>query len=120
MRKKVLLWVSLLSILITGCSSKADLYNMRIDVASKKEAGRDWDIMGGSPDIKVIVDKRPLPLSPSCVDTYRCNYSFSSVRDKWYIEVYDGDIDSDDLIGKGDCEEGEECNFGFAKILIED
>ena len=30
------------------------------------------------------------------------------------------DIDSDDLIGKGDCEEGEDCDFGLATVRIED
>ena len=93
---------------------------MKIDVAPKKENGKNWDLMGGSPDIKVLVDKQPLGLSQSCQNTYRCNYNFTSKNDKWYIEIYDSDIDSDDLIGKGDCEEGEECLLGLAKVEISD
>jgi len=104
---------------MAGCSSKADLYTINIDVASKKENGKEWDIMGGSPDIKVLIDKHPLYFLPSCRDTYRCSLNFTSLKDNWYIEIYDMDIDSDDLIAKGDCEEGEDCDFGLATVRIE-
>jgi hypothetical protein len=119
MRKRFLS-ITILVAIMTGCSSKAELYTMTIDVTPKKELGMDWDIMGGSPDIKVIVDKHPLYQPMSCRDTYRCSLNFTSKEDEWYIEIYDSDIDSDDLIGKGDCEEGDECSLGFAKIKILD
>ena len=111
---------ALLAVLFMGCSSKPKMYQMRIDVASKKSNGQSWDLMGGAPDIKVLVDKKSLGLSNSCLDTYRCAYNFSSKNDRWYIEVYDSDMDSDDLIGKGECEEGEECNLGEARVVISD
>jgi len=118
-RKKIIPMV-ILTIFMAGCSSKAELYSIKIDVASKKENGKEWDMMGGSPDIKVIIDKHPLPLSLSCRDTYRCSLNFTSQKDKWYIEVYDMDIDSNDLIAKGDCEEGKDCDLGLATVRIED
>ena len=117
-REKIIPLV-IFTILLVGCSSKPDLYSINIDVASQKVNGNSWDIMGGSPDIKVLIDKHPLPFLSTCRDTYRCSLNFTSLRDKWYIEVYDMDIESDDLIGKGDCEEGEECDLGLATVLIE-
>ena len=119
MRKKILS-ISLFIVLMTGCSNKADIYTINVDVSPKKELGMDWDIMGGSPDIKVIIDKHQLSIPRSCRDTYRCTMTFSSKEDEWYIEIYDQDIDSDDLIGKGDCEEGDECHLGFAEVEILD
>ena len=119
MRKKIISIV-IFTIFMVGCSSKANLYTINVDVASKKGNGTEWDIMGGSPDIKVLIDKYPLPLLPSCRNTYRCHLTFSSKKNKWYIEVYDMDIGNDDLIGKGDCEESEDCNFGLVKVRIED
>ena len=119
MKKKILI-ITTFAILATGCSNKAELYSIKIDVAPKKANGKEWDLMGGSPDIKVLVDKQPLGLSKSCRDTYRCSYNFTSKQDKWYIEIYDSDIDSDDLIGKGDCEEGEECELGMATVSVSD
>jgi hypothetical protein len=119
MGKKILMILTS-AILLVGCSNKAKLYNMTIDVASKKEGGMEWDVMGGAPDIKVIINKHPLRLSKRCENTYRCNYSFTSSKDIWYIEVYDSDIENDDLIGKGDCQEGEWCSLGLAQIYVED
>ena len=119
MIRKRVIPIVIFTIFMVGCSSKPNIYTINIDVASKKTNGNDWDIMGGSPDIKVMIDKHPLPFLPSCRDTYRCSLNFTSLKEKWYIEVYDMDIDSDDLIGKGDCEEGEDCDFGLAKVLID-
>ena len=104
---------------IMGCSNKATLYRMKIDVASHKANKQDWDMMGNAPDIQVYIDKYPLPIVERCKDTYRCSISFSSVKDKWYIEVYDKDLSSNDLIAKGDCKEGEECDLGLARVWIE-
>ena len=106
--------------LIYGCNSNPNIYRIQIDVASTKANGEDWDMMGNAPDIQLFVDKHPLSLLNSCQDTYRCNLGFSSVKDRWYIEVYDKDLGSNDLIGKGDCQEGETCDLGQAKILIEE
>ena len=120
MIRKKIIPIVIFTVFMVGCSSKADLYTINVDVASKKANGKAWDMMGGSPDIKVLIDKHPLHLSSSCRDTYRCSLNFTSKKDNWYIEIYDMDIDSDDLIGKGDCEEGDECNFGLATVRIED
>ncbi len=119
MKNKALM-IAMSAIFLLGCSNKAEIYNMIIDVAPKKSNGKEWDLMGGSPDIKVLVDKQPIGVSKSCRDTYRCSYNFTSKSDKWYIEIYDSDIDNDDLIGKGDCQEGEECKLGMATITISD
>jgi predicted small lipoprotein YifL len=120
MKKRKIILTSMALFLITGCGSKSTLYNMQIDVASKKENKQDWDIVGNAPDIQVFIDKHPMPIVEGCKNTYRCKIAFSSVKDKWYIEVYDKDLSSDDLIAKGDCEEGEECDLGLAKVLIEE
>lgn len=119
-RKKTIPIIVIFTIFMTGCSTKADLYHINIDVASNKSNGTEWDMMGGSPDIKVLIDKHPLHISSTCRDTYRCSLNFTSQKDNWYIEVYDMDIDSDDLIGKGDCEEGDECKLGMAIVSVSD
>ena len=106
---------------MVGCSSKATLYRMKVDVASHKANNQDWDVMGNAPDIEVHIDNYTMPILDRCRDTYRCTIGFSSLKDKWYIEVYDKDnLSSNDLIGKGDCKEGEECDLGLVKVLIED
>jgi len=115
---KRVMFITAFAMFMVGCSSKATLYRMKIDVASKKENKQDWDIMGNAPDIQVYIDKYPMPLTERCKDTYRCTVGFSSLKDRWYIEVYDKDLGSNDLIAKGDCEEGEECDLGLAKVLI--
>ena len=120
MFKNNILAIAILMFLLNGCGSKAQLYKVKVDVASKKENKEDWDMMGNAPDIQIHIDKYPLPIVHQCKDTYRCTLAFRSVKDRWYIEVYDKDLGSDDLIGKGDCEEGEVCDLGLAKVLIED
>jgi hypothetical protein len=117
---KKVIFIIVLALLTLGCSSKAKLYQMKIDVASKKANRQDWDMMGNAPDIQVYIDKHPMPLMQRCNDTYRCTIGFSSVKDSWYIEVYDNDLGSNDLIAKGDCKEGELCDLGLAKVLIMD
>ena len=115
---KIVTLITTFAILMVGCSNKATLYKMKIDVASKKENKQDWDMMGNAPDIQVHIDKYPLPIVKNCKDTYRCSLAFRSEKESWYIEVYDKDLGSDDLIAKGDCKEGEECDLGLAKVLI--
>ena len=115
---KIVILITTFALFMVGCSSKATLYRMKIDVASKKENKQDWDIMGNAPDIQVNIDRYPLPIVEECKDSYRCAISFSSIKDSWYIEIYDKDLGSNDLIAKGDCEEGEECDLGLAKVLI--
>lgn len=118
MIKNNILSIALLLFILNGCGSKPQLYKMQVDVASKQENKQDWDMMGNAPDIQVHVDKYPLPLLKHCEDTYRCTLAFRSVEDRWYIEIYDKDLGNDDLIGKGDCKEGEICDLGLAKVLI--
>jgi len=113
---KAILLIAIL--FMVGCSSKPTTYRMKVDVASKKANNQDWDMFGNAPDIQVYVNKHPLPIVERCRDTYRCTLGFSSIKDRWYIEVYDKDLSNNDLIAKGDCEEGEECDLGLAKVLI--
>ena len=100
--------------------NKKKLYSITIDVEAKKANGKSWDVFGGSPDIKVVIDGETFYSPTKCKDRYRCTMEFTSVKDKWYIEVYDKDLQSDDLIGKGDCKDGEECKFGLVTISISD
>lgn len=118
--KNLIFSTLLLTTIEVQATEKPTLRTITIDVAEKKANGKSWDMFGGSPDIKVVIDKQPYYSLAKCRDTYRCTISFTSQKDKWYIEVYDKDLQNDDLIGKGECEEGERCSLGLAKVEISD
>jgi len=102
----------------TELENKEKLYSVVIDVEAQKTNGKNWDIFGGSPDIKIVINGQSYFSPTKCKDRYRCSIEFSSTKNKWYIEVYDKDMKNDDLIGKGDCKVGKNCNLGLAKVKI--
>jgi hypothetical protein len=118
MKTAILAGLILLTTTTLQAEEKKKLYSITINVEAKKANGKSWDVFGGSPDIKLVIDGQPLYSMARCRDRYRCTIEFASIKDKWYIEVYDKDLQNDDLIGKGECEEGESCDFGLAKVEI--
>ncbi len=120
MIKKALILFGILSLLFLYAEDKAQAYTIEIDVKSTKANGKSWDISGGSPDIAISIDGHRLQFLEKCRDKYRCSIRFFSKSDEWYFEIYDKDIMSDDLIGKGSCAEGDSCTLGLAKIKIEE
>lgn len=122
MKTAILVVLILLTTITLQAENKKKVYTITINVEAKKANGKSWDIFGGASDIKVVIDRRPYFSRVDCQDTYRCTIEFASLKDKWYIEVYDRDMQSDDLIGKGkgECEAGESCTLGLAKVEISD
>lgn len=118
MKKMILTGLMLLATMTVEAEVKKKIYSMTINIADKKANGKSWDMFGGSPDIKVLIDGQAYFSALKCQDTYRCSIEFISTNDKWYIEVYDRDIQNDDLVGKGDCKLGEECKLGLATVGI--
>jgi len=118
MKTAVLAVLILLTTITIQAENKKRVYTITTNVEAKKANGKSWDIFGGSPDIKIVVEGKPYYSLVKCKDTYRCTIEFVSTTDKWYIEVYDKDLQSDDLIGKGECEAGESCTLGLAKVEI--
>ena len=120
MKKIILAGLMLLTMMTLHAESKKKIYSMTINIADKKANGKSWDMFGGPPDIKVVIDGQVYFSAVKCQDTYRCTIEFISTTDKWYIEVYDKDIQNDDLVGKGDCKVGEEFKLGLATVSISD
>jgi hypothetical protein len=120
MIRKRLIIFAIFSIFSLQAGDKAKAYTIEIDVNTVKANGKSWDVSGGSPDITISIDGQRLQFLEKCRDKYRCSLKFFSISDEWYFEIYDKDIMSDDLIGKGDCSEGDSCTLGLAKIKIEE
>ena len=118
MMKKALMLFGILSLLFLQAEEKTEAYTVEIDVRNSKSDGKPWDISGGSPDITITIDGERLKFREKCRDKYRCSIRFFSTSDKWYFEIYDKDIMSNDLIGKGDCSADSSCTLGLAKIKI--
>ena len=118
MIKKVLMLFGILSLLFLHAEEKIQAYTIEIDVKNSKLDGKPWYISGGSPDITITIDGKRLRFREKCRDKYRCSIRFFSTNDEWYFEIYDKDIISDDLIGKGDCSADSSCTLGLAKIKI--
>jgi len=115
--KKTLLTLTLLTLSLNA--SELLGYKVSIDVKPTKANGKSWDISGGAPDIYVRVDGKKMALKKECRNSYRCeNITFVSNKEKFYIEVYDKDIASDDLVGKGECRAGATCTLGSATMHI--
>jgi hypothetical protein len=113
MFKKIIL------VIVTMCSLSANsAYVANIEVADTKTNKKAWDYAGGAPDILLYVDGKMVPFSKECKDKYKCEISFMSKNEKWYIEVYDKDIKASDLIGKGECKLNSSCKIGQAVIKI--
>ncbi len=119
MLKKIflLLFLSFLAILHSK-DKNITMYSIIVNTNDIKSNGKSWDILGGAPDIKITIDGKALQFLPKCKNRYRCNINFQSTYNKWYFEIYDKDIVTDDIIGKGDCGVGQVCKLGLAKIEI--
>jgi hypothetical protein len=50
----------------------------------------------------------------------KCIIQFESSDNSWYVEVYDKDLISSDIIGSGTCNINETCEIGLAKVLIKE
>lgn len=118
MIKKIIMLLGILSLVVLQAEEKAEAYTVEIDVKNSKADGKPWDVSGGSPDITITIDGEELKFREKCRDKYRCSMRFFSTSDKWYFEIYDKDIMSSDLIGKGDCSADSSCTLGLAKIKI--
>jgi len=94
------------------------LYIATVSVKSKKIDGKTWDIRGGYPDILLKVDRKKINFNKSCKNTYKCKIQFESNSNSWYIELYDKDLISSDIIGNGTCKINESCEIGLAKVFI--
>jgi len=116
--KKQLLILILLTLGLNAIEPMS--YKATIDVKALKTNGKSWDISGGAPEIYMKVEGRKFALKKECIDSYKCkNITFVSTLKKFYIEVYDMDLISDDIIGKGECRIGSLCHVGQATVKIE-
>ena len=118
MIKKTLIIFGILSLFFLKAEEKIRAYTIEIDVKNSKSNGKPWDISGGSPDITITINGERLKFREKCRDKYRCSINFFSTSDEWYFEIYDKDIMSNDLIGKGDCSADSSCTLGLAKVKI--
>lgn len=107
------------SAILTGFAV-AGSYYVDIQVSSTKVSGKSWDMAGGAPDIGFVIDGKRVHMKQRCSDTYRCTHTVSLALDKekFYIEVYDLDINADDLIGKGECRIGKVCQIGRVTVTL--
>jgi len=111
-------WVVLSLSILIGHANAQEAYTAKVDVESTKTNGKAWDVAGGAPDIQLRIDEVDVPFNQKCRDRYRCQTSFISNRSEWYIEIYDKDFNTPDLIGRGKCELGKVCRMGQAMIII--
>ena len=109
----------LIGLLILGSLVQADMYMAVINVEPSKGNGKAWDIGGGSPDILLKLNKKEVNFSKSCKNEYRCVMEFDSTGSSWYVEVYDKDLKTDDIIGAGTCKLDESCKIGQATVIIQ-
>ena len=105
-------------LILWGSLVQADSYMAQINVEPSKGNGKAWDIGGGSPDILLKLNKEEVNFSKNCKNSYRCVMEFESTGDSWYVEVYDKDIKTDDIIGAGTCKVDEPCKIGQATVII--
>ena len=95
-------------------------YIATISVKSKKIDGKSWDIRGGYPDILLKLNREKSYFDKSCKDKYKCIIQFESSDNSWYVEVYDKDLVSNDIIGNGTCKVNKTCEIGLAKVFIKE
>jgi len=117
--KKIVLTLMVLLSLMEAKERILNTYTIMLEVDETKANGKAWDISGGAPDLLVKVDGVYLDFEKKCKDSYGCSIDFTVENQKsWYFEIYDKDFSSNDLIGKGHCSIGEECQFRGVKITI--
>ena len=117
MTHKFLLLICLSFISFPSFSATTTQYSAEITVEPTKPSTNSWDIAGGAPDIFIKI-KGALPQTNFCRDSYHCTVAFTSDNDSWYIEIYDRDINQNDLIGLGKCSVNKKCQLNSAVILI--
>ncbi len=94
------------------------IYDVKIDIEETKNNSSSWDINGGSPDIILRVNSVILPITKKCINTYSCTLSFLSSAHTFYIEVYDKDIITSDIVGKGLCHIHKPCLLNKSTVFI--
>jgi len=115
--KKIILLLTTMLVLIEA----KETYSLTIKAEPAKTNGKAWDIGGGAPDIFVKIDGIFVDFDRSCKNTYKCTINFTVTKGtSWYFEIYDKDLQNNDLIAKGNCSLGKECSLGGAKIEIEE
>lgn len=107
-----------LVLVLLVASVQATTYSVVIDVPNLKANGKNWDILGGAPDILLKVDGHSEPIFDNCKNKYRCVMDFQSDTTDWYLEVYDKDKLANDIIGRGNCSVGQTCEFDGVKMKI--
>ena len=116
--KKIIFILFIMLNILNAKEYSIDVYTIEIDVNSTKANGMSWDFAGGAPDIFIKVDNKFF-FTSKCKNQYRCSIEFvSKEKHSWYFEIYDKDLSSDDLIGKGECILGKGCILGSAKVFI--
>ena len=111
--------IILLLIVILNFIEATNTYSLTIKAEAAKTNGKPWDIMGGAPELFVRIDGVFLDFKEKCKNTYHCTIDFTVNKGNcWYFEIYDKDLENNDLIAKGNCSVGEKCTLGGATIEI--
>ncbi len=117
--KKTILTLMVLLNLTQAQEHIVNTYTLTVEADSTKVDGKSWDIWGGAPDILIKIDGVYLDFDPKCQDSYRCSMEFTVEKEtSWYFEIYDRDLNNNDLIAKGECSVGKECRLNGATISI--
>ncbi len=110
-------FIALLLTFYTISLQAKDAYILDILVDPKKTTGKSWDLNNGEPDILVSVDgiKRF-----KCKNRFQCQVVFksSSSNPTFKVEVYDKDLQIDDLIGSEVCVVNIPCKVGDSEVEI--
>lgn len=110
-------FITLLLALYAINSQAKDAYVLDILVDPKKITDKDWDFNNGAPDILVSIDgiKRF-----KCKNRLQCQVVFrsSSPNPTFKVEVYDKDLQIDDLIGSEACIVNIPCKVGSSEVEI--
>lgn len=79
-------------------------FTLSVTVDRTKSDGTNWDVFGGAPDIRILIDD--IVHDGKCQDSFNCSFQFSSKQTQWNIRVVDQDISLHDNIGEGKCDIG--------------
>ena len=79
-------------------------FTLRVTVDQTKSNGTTWDMLGGAPDIRILIDG--IVHDGKCQDSFKCDFQFSSTKSQWVIKVVDQDISLHDTIGEKKCSIG--------------
>ena len=117
--KKIVLTLMVLLSLTQAKERILNTYTLTVEADSTKTNGNTWDTLGGAPDILIKVDGIYLDFDKKCKNSYRCSVEFTVEKEtSWYFEIYDKDFDNNDLIAKGECSVGKECQLSGATISV--